>query len=64
MTNERKTRLREVLTDIAADAEKDAKALDGKPFDARTVAKTFGETLAMVHALANVSLALLEDTED
>lgn len=46
-------RIREVARMVKADAERDAMSLDGKPFDGRTVAAQFGQTLAAVCALAD-----------
>jgi hypothetical protein len=42
------------LTDVVReDAVSDARALDGKPFDGKTVATQFGNTLAMIVALCD-----------
>jgi hypothetical protein len=44
----------DVLREIEADAERDAAALDGQAFNGRVVAEQFGNTLAMVQALARM----------
>jgi hypothetical protein len=53
----------EVVREIVADCERDAMKLDGRLFDARNVAEVFGETLAMVQALAKVVETLLPEGE-
>lgn len=50
----------EVCRAIAADCETDALALDGQPFDGRHIATQFGNTLAMLSALAKVTAELLD----
>lgn len=44
--------VRSVAQAVIADCEADAKALDGMPLTGRTVGERFGETLAMISALA------------
>lgn len=44
----------DVLREVQADCARDAAALDGQPFTGRVVAEAFGNTLAMVDALARI----------
>lgn len=53
-------KIREVLAEIGADAERDAKAFDGRPFNGRTVAEYFGNHGAAIQALARAIDALVE----
>jgi hypothetical protein len=41
-----------VMRAIQTDCHNDAMALDGKPFDGRTVAEQFGNMLASIQAVA------------
>jgi hypothetical protein len=43
---------RELCREIQKDMETDAMALDGKPFNGRTVAEQFGNLCAAIKALA------------
>ena len=43
---------RKVLDMIIDDLQEDAYALDGQPFDGKTVARVFGELMATTRALA------------
>lgn len=45
--------IRRVTELVRQDATSDAMAIDGKPFDGKTVATQFGNTLAMVVALCD-----------
>lgn len=49
------------LGEIAADMKRDAEALDGKPFDGKTVATYFGYQGAAIAALANILKEVLEE---
>jgi len=49
-----KSRIREVLAEIKADMEADAKNFDGQPFIGRTVAQYFGNQGAAIAALATI----------
>lgn len=60
MTKARHNKLANVRA-VIQQCEEDAEALDGRPFDAKTVASIFGETLANIHALARIVEAMLED---
>jgi hypothetical protein len=53
----------EVVREIIADCERDAAKLETRPFDARNVAEVFGETLAMVQALAKLIEPLVGDNQ-
>lgn len=44
--------LSEVMALVAADAHNDAMALDGKPFDGRSVGENFGQVYASLATLA------------
>jgi hypothetical protein len=57
-----KEQLLRTLNMIREDAVADAKNLDGKPFDGRTVAEQFGNTLAMIDALAGIIAELVRAT--
>ncbi len=59
MTKEKRDRIREVLTMIREDCERDAHALDGKPFDGKTVAPILGEMYATMKALAGILDAVI-----
>lgn len=50
----------ETMRQIQADCAEDAAALDGKPFNGRSVAETFGETLAMLKVVARCVEILAE----
>jgi len=41
------------------DIESDIKAIDGKPFDGRTIAKILGGQYAVIHALCNMVKSIL-----
>jgi len=43
-----------ICEDVAADMEKDANEIDGKPFDGKTVGEQFGYQAAAIKALASV----------
>ena len=60
MTDERK-RIVEVMESVADDMSRDATALDGRPFNGRTVAEQFGNTLAAVRAVALAVKKLAEE---
>ncbi len=62
MTPERARELADVARMVRDDAVNDSARLDGKPFNGAAVAETFGETLAMVHALAGIVIELCEGT--
>jgi hypothetical protein len=49
------------LLTIRQDIRDDVQALDGRPFDGRTVAVAFGQLSAIVDALAGIVLDLLVD---
>ena len=49
------------LLTIRQDIRNDVQALDGQPFDGRTVAVAFGQLSAIVDALAGIVLDLLVD---
>lgn len=53
----------EVVREIATDCERDVIAMQGQPLTGPNVAKWFGETLAMIQALAKVIETMLEDTK-
>lgn len=59
-----RARVLQVLQMISEDAETDARALDGQPFDARAVAKNFGQIYAAIQALANIVKADMEERAD
>ena len=50
---------KEVLKMIADDMVKDAKSLDGQPFNGKTVATQFGRQCAAIKALANIISEIL-----
>jgi hypothetical protein len=56
-TEVRFERIAEVMRLIAEDCEADALALDGKPFNGRTMAEQFGNILAAVKSLAEAVAA-------
>ena len=49
-----KGELIKVCDEVAADMERDSEAIDGKPFDGKTVAQYFGDQAAAIQALALV----------
>ncbi|KKM89415.1 hypothetical protein LCGC14_1248820 [marine sediment metagenome] len=55
---------REVLQEIAADAEADVNRYEGLPFTGRTVAMIHGEQNAMIASLANIIETLLPEADD
>ena len=57
------TTLRESLELVAADAESDAKRVDGMPLTGLAVGTNLGQLYAQVWALANAGLALLDRVE-
>ncbi len=54
---------REAIRLIREDAKADAKRYDGMPLTGQTVAEAFGNTLAMIDALAHVIDTILEDDD-
>ena len=55
--------LRETLTEIKADCERDVSAREGKPLTGPNVAVWLGEMQALIAVLADVSLVLLQRIE-
>jgi len=55
---------RELLTEIKADCERDARALDGQAFTGRNVASAIGQVLAMVNALCDEMLRIHDTLDD
>lgn len=53
-------RLLEIVHDVRADCEADAEKIDRTPFTSRGLGERFGETLALIHGLAGVVEALVE----
>jgi len=53
----------DVVRMIIADCEADVEKREGQPFNGETVAAYFGETLAMVQALAKVVESMLTEEE-
>lgn len=51
----------EVMQLVADDMAKDAAALDGQPFDGKTVAVNFGQQMAAIRAVALAVKSLLEE---
>jgi hypothetical protein len=54
----------EILDMIAEDMRSDAQAIDGLPFDGKTVAKYFGQQAAAIEALANIMMTLVPTGEE
>lgn len=52
--------MRKALQAIAEDCVEDAKKLDGQPVNGHVLATQFGQQLAMIGALANINLVLLD----
>lgn len=63
MTRDEIKALAERARMVADDAMVDASLLDGQPFSGRIVAENFGQTLAMVHALADTLGKVLDHLE-
>lgn len=61
MNRERVEKVAEAARMIQTDCEADAIALDGKPFDGRTVAESLGTILAMVGTLAKAVEVIVEE---
>lgn len=61
MNNARKTELASRLNAVMNQCIEDASSMDGKPFDGKTVAAIFGETLANIYTVAGVLKEVLED---
>lgn len=59
MTPEQAKKARIALSEIAADAQRDATEFDGRPFTGRTVGEYFGNHGASIAALANIMALLL-----
>lgn len=57
-SDDSRRRVAEVMEMVANDMETDAKALDGKPFDGKTVAVALGNLCAGVQACAK-AIAIL-----
>lgn len=55
-----KERIIEVLKEISADMEINAKDYDGKPFNGKTVAEYFGKQGAAISALADILITVLK----
>lgn len=53
----------DTMREVALDAERDASRLDGMPFTGANVARVFGETLAMLAAVAQAVALLAEQLE-
>ena len=56
--------MKDVLRQIRADCERDATELDGMPFDGKTMAKAFGNTLGMIASLARVMEEAIRNDEE
>lgn len=56
-------RIAEVMRMVQVDCEAEAMSIDGKPFDAKTVAVQFGNLLAEVKAVARAVELLAEAKE-
>ena len=50
-----------ILEEIAKDMENDAKEIDGKPFNGKTVAKYLGYQGAAIAALARIVRSILKE---
>jgi hypothetical protein len=53
----------QILSEIAADMEKDAAKFDGKPFTGKTVAEYIGCQGAAIAALADIVRSILEENK-
>lgn len=57
---ERLSKIAEVMAMIQQDTEAEAMALDGQPFDGKTVAVQFGNLLAEVNSIAKAVQVIAE----
>lgn len=55
---------REALTEIRLDCQRDVANREGKPLTGPNVAQWLGEMQALIHALAGISLKLLDRVEE
>ena len=59
MTEQKKQSALKLCDVMILDIESDIKAIDGKPFDGRTIAKILGGQYAVIHALCNMVKSIL-----
>jgi len=57
-------RIKQVLQDIAKDAEDDAKNFDGKPFTGKNVAEYLGNHGASIATLAKICEKIVEEIDE